>query len=141
MNSTDTIIKKYKKDGFICIDKKVGKKLVSRHLYGGPLLMFKYPVTKENAGKGSLRLASGNDFIRYGEMDTLIIHYPGLPMMNKSYYSQGGTMSRLSDSSYLLRPTSKPGGLLRFVLSALHNHGDIVDEGRVLIDSVVIPIR
>jgi hypothetical protein len=141
VNHSDTIVKQFNRNGLLYIDKKIKNKLVSRCVYLGSKLFYKYPVTRENAGKGVIKLLSGNNFLKSGIVDTIQLSNYLLPSMNRAIYMRGGQISRLSDSSYLVKSNSKIGTWAVFVIMASDNYEEIKNRTGFAVDSLVLRVE
>ena len=140
-NFTDTTIKKFKRNGFQYIDLRIKNKIISRNIYLGDKLFYKYPITREYVGKGTIRLLSENNFLTQGITDTVVFIDYSLPPMNMSAYFRGGQMRRLSDSSYQVKSNSKIGTNAVFVIMASDNHDEIKNRVGFVVDSLSLLVK
>jgi hypothetical protein len=140
-NYNDTTVKQFKRHGFLYIDTKIKNKIISRSVYSGYKLFYRYPVTRGNIGKGVIKLSSGNSFLKVGVNDTIQFTGYALPPMNMIAYLKGGQLSRLSDSSYLVKSYSPIGSSTTFVIMASDNYEEIKNRNSVSVDSLVLIVK
>lgn len=141
-NFEDTIIKKFTRhNGLLYIDKKVKKKIISREVYSDNKLVYKYPITRENIVKGTICLGTGNNFLIKGLSDTIYFKNYVLPITNRLAAMKGGQISRLTDTSYIVRSNSSIGTSAVFILTASDNFEEIKNRETFIVDSIVLSIK
>ena len=137
----DTIVKRFDRHGLLYSDIKVKRKLISRNVYLDDKIVYKYPVTKKNVGRGVIELLSGNTFLPSGVDDTIRFSSYSLPTMNRTIYLRGGQIRRISDSSYLVKSNYTIRTVATFVIAASDNYEEIKNRPGFIVDSLVLPIR
>ena len=140
-NLDGTISKTFLRHGLTYVDKSKQKKLIERKVYDEQRLIYRYPILRSNVGASKIFLASGNNFISKTTVDTLILINNDLPIMNRHFWGKGVVFTRLTDSSYIIKPTSDNTGPSKFYISTSHNYEEIKNDNGFIADSLVLSIR
>ena len=149
---TDSIINKSKniegfeivqfnRHGLIYIDKRKQNKIIERSVFDDGRLMYRYPITKESIGTTTLALQSGKNSLELGVIDTLRIGYGNLPAMNKHIIAKGGTITRLDDSTYLVKTLNPNSKKVTVYIQVSVNYEEIKNDRGFIADSLLLDIR
>ncbi len=140
-NLNDITTHTFLRHGLTYVDKTKKKKLIERNVYDEGQLIYRYPVRRSNVGASKIYLTSGNNFILKTTADTVVLINNNLPIMNRHFWGKGIRLSRLTDSSYIIRPTSDNTGAAKFYISASDNYEEIENNKGFIADSLEISIR
>jgi len=133
--------RKFIRHEWLYIDKTDGKKIIERNIYVENKLLYKYPIDKPSLPKIDLRLLSGNNFIKAGVVDTLLIAKKGLPPMNRSIVAIGGAaIGPLSDSTYFITVLHRLD-LKTTIRVIIMDEFEEINGRKIFIDSLIIPIK
>ena len=127
--------------GLTYVDQAEQKKLIKRNVFDEGRLIYKHPILKSNIGASKIFLRSGNNFVSKTTVDTIILINNDLPIMNRHFWGEGVVFSRLTDSSYTIKPTSDNSGTAKFYISTSHNYEEIKSDQGFIADSLVLSIR
>ena len=122
-------------------DKINGHKLIERKVYAEEKLLYKYPINQSNFPKTKIWLASGNNFLQKSVYDTIFFSNPELPWMNRIAWCRGATISRVSDSSYLIRATKDAISKSGFFISVSTNYEEIKNNNGFVSDSLILFVK
>ena len=86
-------------------------------------------------------MTSGNDFLSKTGSDTIVFINDDLPVMNRYFWSKGVIFKRITENTYLIKPSSENTGYARFYISISHNYEEIENEMGFISDSLILPIR
>ncbi len=148
---TDSIINKskdiegfyiveFKRHGLIYIDKRKQNRIIERSVFEEGKLIYRYPITKESIGT-TMRLQSGKNSLELGVFDTLRIEYRNLPVMNKHVIAIGSTISRLDDSTYLVKAANLISKKVTVQILVSVNYEEIKNDRGFVADSLILNVR
>jgi hypothetical protein len=148
---SDSIIKKSKdiegfeiiefnRHGLIYIDKRKQNRIIERSVFKDGRLIYRYPIMKESI-ETTLRLQSGKNTLEYGMIDTLRIEYINLPAMNKHVIAFGGAISRLDDSTYLVKAANLNSKKVTVQIRVSVNYEEIKNDKGFIADSILLNIK
>jgi hypothetical protein len=116
-------------------------KLLERKVYDHKQIIYRYPILETNVKPSKIFLKSGNDFLIKTGSDTIVFINDELPVMNRHFWGKGVVFSRITENSYLIKPSSDNTGYARFYISTSHNYEEINNDKGFIADSLVLPIR
>ena len=140
-NLDGTTTNTFLRHGLTYVDKSEKKKLIARKVYDQQRLIYRYPVLRSNLKASKIYLISGNNFISKGTADTIIFQNSDLPVMNRHFWGQGITVRKLTDTSFVIKPSSNNLGIVRFYVSASDNDEEIANNNGFISDSLVLKTR
>ena len=142
INLNDTIIKDYYDDyGLLHLNYYLKDLLILQKIYEGSNLTYIAPILLSKFTKPNIRLRSGKMYLVQQSLDTLEIN-PEIPKMNRSVSATGGFISRLSDTSYVIKTSFKDFHsdsvkVYLFVGCSLTDKS----TSNLIADSLVLPIK
>jgi hypothetical protein len=132
---------KFNRHNLTYIDKAKSGKLIERKVYDNDQIVYRYPILKTNIGPTQIFLKSGNDFLAKMGSDTVIFINNDLPIMNRHFWGKGIVFSRVTENTYLVKPTAGNSGFAKFYVSTTHNYEEIKNDNGFIADSLILPIR
>jgi hypothetical protein len=115
-------------------------KLLDRKVYNNKQVIYRYPILEKNVKPSEFYLKSGNDFLMKTGTDTLVF-INDLPIMNRHFWGKGVMFSRITENTYLVRPSKDNNGLAKFYISTTHNYEEIENDKGFIADSLIVSIR
>jgi len=139
--SDGTTMYKFHRHGLIYVDTAKKHRLLDRKVYDGDQLVYRYPVLAKNVKPGIILLKSGNDFLDQSKGDTIVYIGNDLPVMNRYFWGKGVMLARLTETSYLIKPSPNNTGVAKLYISTTHNYEEIKDDKGFIADSLVLIIK
>ena len=139
-NAGDSYTKQHFRKGWMFVDSIQSKQIIERKVYLNGSLMYRFPIRKSELAKSDIQLQSGNNYLSSGIPDTLSFKNVNLPVMNRHLYTTGGTISKISDSSYLIKSVGTSRNVV-FYVSVSANLDEINNSEQFISDSLVLPVR
>ena len=133
--------KRHYRKGWLFIDQLNQKKIVSREVYLNNELMYRFPIKKRELIKSNITLLSGKAYLSRFGFDTLKFVNPELPVMNRHVYSVGGTIAAISDSLFIIKPSTSNSPKVTFYVSVSANMDELRNTEQFISDSLVLPVR
>ena len=140
-NADGTFTNIFLRHGLTYVDKVKKKKLIERNVYDEGRLIYTYPILRSDLQPSKIYLTSGNNFISKGKADTVIFENKNLPVMNRHFWGQGITLRKLTDSSFLIKPSSSNSGVAKCYISASDNYEEIAKDNGFISDSLVLTTK
>ena len=136
-----TVTKTFLRHDLTYVDMAKQKKLIGRNVFNEGRLIYRYPILRSNVGASKIYLTSGNNFISKTTVDTINFTNDDLPIMNRHFWGKGIVFTKITDSSYIIKPTNDNLATANFYISASHNYEEIKKDKGFIADSLVLSIR
>ena len=140
-NPDGTTTYKFSRHDMEYVDIARHHKLLDRKVYDNNQIIYRYPILKNNVEPTKIVLKSGNDFLAKTGSDTIAFINDELPVMNRHFWGKGVVLSRITENSYLIKPTANNTGYARFYISVSDNYEEVKNGNGFISDSLVLPIR
>ena len=140
-NPDGTTTYKFSRHNLEYVDIARQRKLLDRKVYDNNQIIYRYPILKNNVEPTKIALKSGNDFLANTRSDTIVFINDGLPIMNRHFSGKGVVFSRITENSYLIKPSSNNIGYARLYISVSDNYEEVKKRNGFISDSLVLPIR
>jgi hypothetical protein len=116
-------------------------KLITRTVYNSNVMIYRYPISRNNVDPTKIFLRSGNNFISKTSKDTVIFRNSSLPIMNRYFYGKGVSLKRITESTYEVAAIADNTNFAGFYVLTTVNFEEIKNRKGFISDSLIFPIK